>query len=138
MTATGLAVDASALVAVVLGEDDAETFASVLAENEGQIHIGAPAWLEAGIVLEARQGPSATADLRLLAAAVGTRIEPFDQEQASLALAAWRRFGKGRHPAGLNYGDCMAYALSKHLGLPLLYKGDDFTQTDVAAARPPL
>ncbi|MDR1188247.1 MAG: type II toxin-antitoxin system VapC family toxin [Bifidobacteriaceae bacterium] len=135
LIATGVVADTSALAAVVLGEDDAEAFAEVLASHAGDVHIGAPTLLGAGIVLQARQGEAAIADLRLLLDYVHARIEPFDREQAALALAAWRRFGKGRHPAALNYGDCMSYALSKRLGLPLLYKGSDFAQTDVAAAR---
>jgi ribonuclease VapC len=134
LIAAGLVADTSALAAVVLGEADAEAFASVLSDHAGSVRIGAPTLLEAGMVLHARQGEAAVADLRLLVESVRAGIEPFDQEQAALALAAWLRFGKGRHPAALTYGDCMAYALSKRLGLPLLFKGGDFAQTDVAAA----
>jgi ribonuclease VapC len=135
MTAAGIVVDTSALAAVVLGEPDAEVFAAVLLENAGAVYIGAPTLLEAEIVLQARQGEAAAADLRLLVSNAGAKVAPFDQEQGALALAAWRRFGKGRHPAALNYGDCMSYALAKRMGLPLLYKGEDFAQTDIAAAR---
>ncbi|MDR0592118.1 MAG: type II toxin-antitoxin system VapC family toxin [Bifidobacteriaceae bacterium] len=129
----GIVADTSVLAAVVLGEDDAEALAGVLLQEAGDVHVGAATFLEAGIVLHSRQGEAAVADLRLLLNSIGARTVPFDEEQAELALAAWRRFGKGRHPAALNYGDCMAYALSKRLGLPLLYKGEDFGLTDVSA-----
>jgi ribonuclease VapC len=132
LTPAGLAVDTSALAAVVLGEDDAEAFSAVLLAAAGDVHLGAPTLFEAELVLLARQGEAALADLRLLVELVGAQVLPFDGEQAALALAAWRRFGKGRHPAALNYGDCMTYACAKRLGLPLLFKGDDFRQTDIA------
>lgn len=124
-------MDTSALAAVVFGEVDAELYASVLRRYAGECLVSAATRLEAAIVVEARQGPEATTDLASLLAITGMNIEPLDAEQAAIAMRAWQRFGKGHHPAALNLGDCFSYALAKVTGSPLLYKGDDFTQTDV-------
>lgn len=96
--------------------------------------LSAAAAVEAGIVVEAKQGIEATDDLQRLIALIGVSTVPFDADQAVVAIAAWRRFGQGRHPAGLNLGDCFSYALAKVSGAALLYKGEDFSQTDVASA----
>jgi ribonuclease VapC len=85
------------------------------------------------MVIEARKGAEGLRDLDLLIERAGVEFVPVDREQGSLARRAFSRFGKGRHPAGLNYGDCFAYALARHLGEPLLFKGDDFVKTDVVA-----
>jgi ribonuclease VapC len=130
-----MVVDSSVLVAVVLGEPDAETFTAALADQTRTIHVSAATVVESTIVVEARQGPDASRDLELLLERTGAVIEPFTRQQAAIAGAAWRRFGKGRHPAGLNLGDCFSYAVARDLDLPLLYKGEDFDQTDIAAAR---
>ncbi|WES65508.1 type II toxin-antitoxin system VapC family toxin [Microbacter sp. GSS18] len=126
--------DTSALVAVVFGEADARAFASVLAAHAGDVSVSAATLVEARIVVEGRQGTEAAADLDRLLTRLGAHVVAVDDAQASLATSAWRRFGKGRHDAGLNFGDCFSYALSKHLDVPLLYKGDDFSRTDVASA----
>lgn len=128
-----IAVDSSALVAVVLGEADAEPLLSAMVS--GRVLLAAPNLLEAGMVVEARQGPDAARDLLLLVEGAIDEVVPFDAEHAAAALAAWRRFGKGRHPAGLNFGDCIAYAVSRRAGIPLLFKGQDFARTDVEVAR---
>ncbi|HEY2191868.1 MAG TPA: type II toxin-antitoxin system VapC family toxin [Actinomycetospora sp.] len=125
-------VETSAVVAVVLGEPDAERFVEALTVPALRL-ISAANLVEAGIVVEARQGPDAARDLAYLLEEVAIDVEPVDAAQARLAVDAWRRFGKGRHPAGLNLGDCFAYALARHRGEPLLFKGNDFTQTDVAS-----
>lgn len=127
-------VDTSALVAVVLGEADAERHLAVLRTHVGDVHLSAASAVESGIVVEARQGPEATEDLQRLLALVGVVTVPLDAEQAVVAVAAWRRFGKGRHPAGLNLGDCFSYALAKVSGAALLFTGDNFDQTDVTSA----
>lgn len=127
-------VDTSSLAAVVLGEPDAESHLAVLSAHAGDVHLSAACAVEVGIVVEARQGVEATEDLQRLMALVGVTVVPLDADQAAVAVAAWRRFGKGRHPAGLNLGDCFSYALAKTSGAPLLYKGDDFSQTDIASA----
>lgn len=127
-------LDTSALAAVVFGEPDAEALAAVMQRSVGDLAISASTLVEVGIVVEAKQGPAASADLQALLAQLAVRTIPLDEGQATLAVAAWRRFGKGRHPAGLNLGDCFAYALAKSNGASLLFKGPDFTQTDIASA----
>lgn len=129
-----VAIDTSALVAIVFGEPDAQTILATMARHAGDLVIGAATLVEAGIVVEARQGPQAAADLTLLLAALKVRVVPLDESQAATAVAAWQRFGKGRHPAGLYLGDCYSYALARTLGAALLFKGEDFTQTDIRQA----
>ncbi len=126
-----IAVDTSSLVAVVLGESDAERHLERL--ELGPARLSSVSLVEATIVVDARQGADAVRDLEFLVDAT-VEIVPVDVEHARAAAAAWRRFGKGRHPAALNFGDCFSYALARLAGVPLLYKGDDFSQTDVAAA----
>lgn len=128
-----IGVDSSALVAVVLGEPDAESLLRAL-QSEPAI-VGAATLVEASIVVEARQGPDATRDLDLLVAGAIDEVVPFDSAHARVALDAWRRFGKGRHPAGLNFGDCLAYASARLRDVPLLFKGEDFTKTDIPGVR---
>jgi ribonuclease VapC len=127
-------LDTSALATVVLGEADAEAFLSIMLGDIGELVVSAANRVEAGIVVEARQGPEAGHDLHVLLTRLSIEVTPVDADQAQAALAGWRRFGKGRHPAGLNFGDCFAYALAKVSAAPLLYKGDDFRQTDVLSA----
>jgi len=88
------------------------------------------------LVLESRYGEDAVDGLDLLVAKIGARIVPFSDEDIRGVRAAYRRFGKGRHPAGLNLGDCFSYALAISTGEPLLFKGADFSQTDAAVTRP--
>lgn len=126
-----IVVDTSALVAVVLGEEDAELFLRALENSEAR--LSAVSLAEAQIVVEARQGPDAARDLQLLVEATIDDVVPVDEMHAGAAVAAWRRFGKGRHPAALNFGDCFAYALAHLDGVGLLFKGDDFAQTDVGS-----
>jgi ribonuclease VapC len=132
-----IAVDTSALCAVVLGEPDAERYLSALEANAGDLVVGGPTVLEAEIVVTARQGPDAARDLHLLLDGVRASVVAFDDRHARLAMRAWTRFGRGRHSAALNLGDCMAYAVAASHGCALLYKGDDFAQTDLRAATEP-
>lgn len=127
-----IAADTSALTAVVLGESEAERFLDALQADP--VTMSAVSLTEASIVAEARQGPDAGRDLELLVAGVVDRVVPADEAHARAAATAWRRFGKGRHPAGLNFGDCFAYATASLANVPLLFKGDDFAQTDLRAA----
>ena len=129
-----IAVDTSALMAIVLGEHDALPFARALAANSGDACISAATLVEATIVAEARQGTAAAQDLATVLREARVSVVPLDASQASLASSAWRRFGKGRHTAALNLGDCYSYGLARHLGAPLLFKGDDFGRTDIASA----
>ncbi|GAB3929030.1 ribonuclease VapC [Microlunatus endophyticus] len=126
-----ITLDTSALVAVILGESDAERFTTAMLGNAGDCLISAATLVEAAIVVEARQGNGAAQDLRLLIEQIGAEVVPVDGETALVAVAAWQRFGKGRHPAALNFGDCFSYALAKISGAPLLFKGSDFAQTDI-------
>ncbi len=126
-------VDSSAIVAVLLGELDAPQFADAMTRSVGDLHISVVTRVEAAIVLEARHGSEATADLEILLGRLSIQEQSVTPAQADLALRAWRRFGKGRHPAKLNFGDCFSYALAASMNARLLFKGDDFRQTDVAA-----
>jgi ribonuclease VapC len=96
--------------------------------------IAAPTLLETAIVAEGRTLPGMAAKLDALMVAIRPEIVPFTAEHASLARDAWRRYGKGRHKAGLNLGDCFSYALAKERGQALLFKGDDFAATDIEPA----
>jgi ribonuclease VapC len=96
--------------------------------------MSAASYFEAGIVLTARFGDSGGHHLRLYLNEAGVEIVSVDREQADLAIGAWARYGKGRHSAALNYGDCFAHALASSRGAALLFVGDDFTETDVVAA----
>lgn len=124
--------DTSALLAIVFGEPDYATYAAALRENV--VQLSAATLTESLLVAEGRQGPEAVAELQRLIEATVDSVVVYDRPHALAAHAAWRRFGEGRHPAKLNFGDCMAYATAKLAGVPLLFKGDDFTQTDIASA----
>lgn len=129
-------VDSSAIVAILNREPDAKRYEEALAAApEGRISVAN--LLEASIVVEGRGGISAGYELDLLLNRYGIEPVPVTVEQLAAARRAWRRFGKGNHPAGLNFGDCFAYALAEAAGEPLLFKGDDFALTDVAAAVEP-
>ena len=117
---------------MVLGEPDAEVFRDVL--GAGVIALSAASLTETRMVVESRAGMDATRDLDLLVADAEIDVVAYDSVQKTVAHAAWRRFGKGRHPASLNLGDCMAYATARLAGAPLLFKGDDFAQTDIVSA----
>jgi ribonuclease VapC len=127
-----IAADTSALVAVVFGEPEAERLLDVMQAES--VLVSAVSLVEAAIVVEARQGPDAARDLDLLVEGAVDRLVPVDDTQARAAVSAWQRFGKGRHPAALNFGDCFSYAVASLEGVPLLFTGTDFTQTDVPAA----
>ena len=96
--------------------------------------MSAANFLEAAIVIESRGGPAAGAELDRFLETAGIALVDVSSEQVQAARRAWRRFGKGNHPAGLNFGDCFAYALAKSSGEPLLFKGEDFAQTDIEVA----
>jgi ribonuclease VapC len=127
-----MVIDSSAIVAVLLNEKNAAQIAQAI-EVASQRLLSAANLLEASIVIESRKGEAGGRELDLLIYRAAIEIVAVDQDQAETARIAWRRFGKGRHPAGLNFGDCFAYALAKSRGLPLLFQGDDFSQTDIDA-----
>ena len=125
-------IDTSALVALLGMEPEAARIAQAIEADPLRL-VSAAALVEATIVLESRQGGAAVRELDLLIARAQLQIEPVTVDQAELARSAWRRFGKGRHSAGLNYGDCFSYALSRASGEALLFKGKDFAMTDIQA-----
>jgi ribonuclease VapC len=128
-------VDTSAIVAVLKEEPEAERFLRELTASGGGKRISAANFLEAAIVVDANRNPLLSRRLDDLIVRTEIMVEPVDREQAEIARAAYRDFGKGSgHPAGLNFGDCFAYALAHARGEPLLFKGDDFSRTDVAIA----
>ena len=127
-----MVIDSSALLAILLAEDDAESFARAIETAEQRL-LSAATLVEAAIVIQSKKGDSGERELDLLITRGGIKIIPVDSEQAEIARAAFRRFGKGRHPAGLNYGDCFTYALAKATDEPILYKGTDFAATDLPA-----
>ena len=122
------------MVAILTNEPGRSWLAAQLADA-GERLMSAPTALELGIVLEARS--SAAGILRRTLRDASITVTPFDDGMAQRALDAWRRFGKGRHPAGLNFGDCCSYALAEATGCPILCAGNDFSQTDLAVLRPP-
>src|SRR6516162_955123 len=123
-------IDSSAIIAVLLDEANAADIARAI-EASSQRLLSAANLLEASIVIASRKGEAGGRELDLLIYPAAIEIVAVDQDQAELARIAWRRFGKGRHPAGLNYGDCFAYALARTRQLPLLFQGDDFSRTDI-------
>ena len=126
-------VDSSALLAVVWNEPEAERLARAL-QAAPMRRIGVVNWFESMMVAEGRSGAASARALLLTLADLDIQPLAFDQDQMLAAYGAWQRFGKGRHPARLNLGDCCAYAAAVVSGEPLLFKGDDFAQTDVNAA----
>ena len=124
-------VDSSAVIAILLGEPEAERISTALLSGPTRL-MSAFTALETAVVVEARKGEAGGREWQLLALEAGIELIPFTADQQVLALEAWRRFGKGRHTAGLNIGDCCSYALSAFTREPLLCKGTDFPHTDVA------
>jgi ribonuclease VapC len=125
-----MVIDTSALVAVLLQEPEAPRIAQAIEDASVRL-LSAASLLEASIVIESRKGEEGARDLDLLLYRAGIEIVAVDQNQAEIARRGWRRFGKGRHAASLNYGDCFAYALARSRNLPLLFQGDDFKHTDI-------
>lgn len=127
----GVVVDTSAVLALLQGEAEADRILAALADAEIR-RISAATVVEAGIVLQARYGDHGERELDLFLQRADVEIIPSSEEHATVARQAYRRFGKGRHPAALNFGDCFAYALAVILDHPLLFVGTDFSATDVA------
>lgn len=128
-----IVVDTSAVVAALSGEPDRARVNATLAENTAAV-MSAANYLECGIVLVARFGDAGVHDLRLYLHEAGVEVAPVDRDQTEAALDAWMRFGKGRHRAGLNFGDCFAYSLASLRDAALLFVGEDFRLTDVRVA----
>lgn len=126
-------IDTSALLAILLAEDDAELYARAIEDAE-DCRVSAGSYLEAAIVIDNRGDAVASREFDLFFRRAGIVVEPVTLEQAQIARQAYRDFGRGRHPAALNFGDCLSYALAKSLDEPLLFKGQDFSQTDIQRA----
>jgi ribonuclease VapC len=126
-----MVVDSSALLAILLNEPDAHPLRTAFDHDDVRL-LSAATLLEVSMVIEARKGESGGRDLDLLISKSKIEVVPVEANQIDEARRAWRRFGRGRHAADLNYGDLFSYALSKTSGEALLFKGDDFTRTDVA------
>jgi len=127
-----MVIDTSALIALLSMEPESARLAVAL-ESDATRLVSAATVVEAGLVIESRFGSDGGRELDLLIAKAGLSIEPVTADQADAAREAWRRYGRGRHSAGLNFGDCFSYALAKVTGEPLLFKGDDFAHTDISA-----
>jgi ribonuclease VapC len=125
-----MVIDTSALIAILQQEPDAEAFANAIQLDPVRM-LSSIAALEAAVIMESRKGPAGGRDLDLLLHRAQVEIVAFSAEQFELARAAYRKFGKGHHPAALNLGDCCTYALAKVSGERLLAKGNDFRQTDL-------
>lgn len=130
-----MVIDTSALVAILLDEPERRRF-NELIESAPQRRISAATLVEISIVIESRYGAEGIRDLDLLLSTAMIDTVPVDTSQASAARQAFRCFGKGRHPAALNFGDCFSYALARVLDEPLLFKGEDFLRTDILSANP--
>lgn len=125
-----MVIDTSALIAIFLGEPERAAFLEAILHADIR-RVSAANLLETGMVLEARRGEAAGREFDLFADRVALEISAVDRDQVEIARSAWRRYGKGRHPAGLNFGDCFAYALAKFYDEPLLAKGKEFQATDL-------
>ena len=123
-------IDSSVLIAILLKEPEATYYAKLLA-NSGDIYISAVSIVESSMVIEYKRGEAGGIEYDELLKIIAPTIIAFDEQQAKLARAAWREYGKGRHPAKLNFGDCCSYAAAKYLNQPLLFKGNDFSKTDI-------
>jgi ribonuclease VapC len=131
-----IVIDSSALIAIVLGEPEERAFTESI-ETVGHSVVSAPTFVETSNVLEGRYGAAGRTQFEAAMrrfAGTGLNVVSFDEDMAELAREGFRRYGKGRHPAALNFGDCFAYALAKALDAPLLFKGTDFGSTDLRNA----
>jgi ribonuclease VapC len=126
-----MVIDTSAIVAIALNERDAPEIELQIANDPVRL-ISAASVLEAAMVIETRLGDSGGRELDLWLHKIGANIISVDAEQADAARRAWRRYGRGRHSAALNYGDCFSYALAMTRGEQLLFKGEDFAKTDIS------
>lgn len=126
-------VDSSAILAILFNEDDAERYARAITDAD-TCRISAANFVEVAIVVEAQTKATGSRQFDAFFRRAGIIIEPVTEEQAHIARQAYTDFGKGRHKAGLNFGDCFAYALAKTTGETLLFKGEDFKKTDIASA----
>ena len=128
-----MVIDTSAILAILRDEPERRAFNEAIESADPRL-MSAASFVEASVVIETRRGYEGLRDFDLFMARAGIELAPVDADQAHIARQAFREYGKGRHPAGLNFGDCFSYALARAAGLPLLFKGNDFSQTDIAPA----
>jgi len=126
-------LDTSAMVAILYREPEAAAFVQLI-HDAGMCSISVASYVELSMVMEKQLGPEGMRQAEAFFRRAGVAIEPVTVEQGELARQAFLDFGKGRHKAGLNFGDCFSYALAKATGEPLLFKGNDFAETDIQAA----
>lgn len=126
-----MVIDSSAVLAILQDEPERATFNRAIVADPVRL-LSAANYLEVAIIIDRRRGEEGARDLRHYLTDAAINIVPVTLSQAELARAAYRRFGRGYHPARLNFADCLAYALARETGEPLLFKGDDFPRTDVA------
>jgi ribonuclease VapC len=131
-----MVIDTSAVIAVLTDEPERRQFVEAIESAEVRF-MSTASYVETAIVIEARHGAEGVRDLDRLIERAEVELMALDVRQAKLAAEAFRRYGNGRHPAGLNYGDCFSYALAMALDEPLLFKGNDFSQTDVGVVISP-
>jgi ribonuclease VapC len=128
-----MVIDTSAIVAILGDEPERRAFNEAI-EKASPCLMSTASFVEASIVLENSRGYDGLRDFDLFVAGAGIELVSVDADQAHIARQAFRQYGKGRHPAALNFGDCFSYALARTTGLPLLFKGSDFSQTDIPSA----
>jgi ribonuclease VapC len=128
-----MVLDSSAILAILLDEPERATFTRLVEEDQRRL-VSAATLVEVSIVIESRKGEPGRRLLERFLELTAAEIKPLTADHADLACDAFRRYGTGRHPAGLNFGDVFAYVLAKTAGEPLLFKGNDFTRTDIASA----
>jgi ribonuclease VapC len=128
-----MVLDTSAIIAILRNESDAAVYREAI-ERAESLRIGAPTLLECEIVARQALGDDGSTDLDNFLIALNVHVEPFGRLEADYARYAYRHFGKGRHPAGLNFGDCLTFGTAVAQNEPLLFKGDDFAQTNIANA----
>lgn len=129
-TSRGVVLDTSGIVALIVGEPSASQIESRLRKG-GPFYVAAPTLVELRLVLAGRLGRDADKEIDALKSRIDFAVLPFTETHANVAFEAWTRYGKGRHPAGLSLGDCMAYAAAKVARAELVYVGDDFSKTDL-------
>lgn len=127
-----MVIDTSALICILLDEPEAEHYAGCLAKTDAPLVMSAATWLETMLVMSGRRGEVGVQSLDALLKLASIEIVPVDAALAGIAYQAWLQYGKGRHPAGLNFGDCFSYALAKQRQESLLFKGEDFSKTDIS------
>jgi ribonuclease VapC len=128
-----MVIDSSALIAIISGEPEEREFRRAIEIATSRL-LSASTRVETGIVALGRKGEAGLEQIEALLESLRIDVVPVSNDHAKHAIDAFRRFGKGRHPAALNFGDCFSYALAKATGAPLLFKGDDFSQTDIKRA----